>query len=165
MSSVLLILLIFVLAVILVLIYIYGTKNKNQKLLDEMDKKQQDLLVLQLDVQDMMLVLQTYMEESKQDLQAEREKVEYLIHKFEQMAGENPFPEQKEKPAEKEAKPKRQPAKKAAPAKKEEPAQTKQYDKMKELLAQGKTVDEIAQELGLSKGEAKFAERIASQKN
>lgn len=188
-STVLLILLIFGLGALLILVFVHGTKHKNQKLVDEMEKKQQELLVLQVDVQDMLLVMQTYIDESKQGMQSERKKTEELIREFEKMQeaklakiaemtamGEALQEQEAQAPATKEAPPPKKRAKKpsgkisrieehimAIEENTPQPSEEGKYEQAKQMIAEGKTIDQVAKELHLSKGETSFLERLSAQ--
>lgn len=145
---------VFGLCALLVVLFVKGTRGKAELIKQDLEKKEQDLLVLQAEVKDMMMVLESYMYESKENLVSERNKIQYLIDRFELMLEKQKLDQ----------------SEKAVPAAQEEEqrqelvADKQRYEEVVKLKQQGMSIDQIAEQLGVSKGATNFILEISAKK-
>lgn len=148
---------IFVLMAILVYIWTKASKGKLDERIRLLEDKQREIIVLQNDTKEAIMVFETYMYETKENLENERQKIEYLISKFEDMLEEQKERESLEAAA---AKPEavvdisfdnHNPGEKE-----EEQDKGDLYDEISKLSKKGYSIDDIVKKLGISKGEANF---------
>ena len=146
---------IFVLVALLVYIWTKASKSKLDERIRMLEDKQREIIVLQNDTKEAIMVFETYMYEAKENLENERQKIQYLIDKFEDMLEEQKEIDKKEtvasppevivdissdKQVEKE----------------EDNKKGDLYDEISKLSKKGYSIDEIVKKLGISKGEANF---------
>lgn len=146
---------IFLLIATLVYIWTKASKGKLDERIKLLEEKQREIIVLQNDTKDAITVFETYMYETRENLETERQKIEYLISKFEDM-----LEEQKEREAKESVI--TQPevivdiSSERLPEKDEDAGKGDLYDEISKLSKKGYSIDEIVKKLGISKGEANF---------
>lgn len=146
---------VFLLLAILVYIWTKASKGKLDDRIRTLEDKQREIIVLQNDTKEAIMVFETYMYETKENLETERKKIEYLIEKFEDMLEEQEASGgAKQEQAGAEAEPYS-----VTIENNSEPEDTDKgdlYDEIRKLSKKGYSLDEIVKKLGISKGEAKF---------
>ncbi len=146
---------VFLLLAILVYIWTKASKGKLDDRIRTLEDKQREIIVLQNDTKEAIMVFETYMYETKENLETERKKIEYLIEKFEDMLEEQEASGgAKQEQVGAEAEPYS-----VTIENNSEPEDTDKgdlYDEIRKLSKKGYSLDEIVKKLGISKGEAKF---------
>ena len=146
---------VFLLLAILVYIWTKASKGKLDDRIRTLEDKQREIIVLQNDTKEAIMVYETYMYETKENLETERKKIEYLIEKFEDMLEEQEASGvAKQEQVGAEAEPYS-----VTIENNSEPEDTDKgdlYDEIRKLSKKGYSLDEIVKKLGISKGEAKF---------
>lgn len=146
---------VFLLLAILVYIWTKASKGKLDDRIRTLEDKQREIIVLQNDTKEAIMVFETYMYETKENLETERKKIEYLIEKFEDMLEEQEASGgANQEQAGAEAEPYS-----VTIENNSEPEDTDKgdlYDEIRKLSKKGYSLDEIVKKLGISKGEAKF---------
>lgn len=148
----------YIFALIAMLIYIWtkASKGKLDERIRQLEEKQRELIVLQNDTKDAIMVFETYMYETKENLETERSKIEYLISKFEDMLAERQDLEEKDEASNVQSETLAETTKKSPAEKKEEKNKDDLYEEISKLSKKGYSLDEIVKKLGISKGEANF---------
>ena len=146
---------VFLLLAILVYIWTKASKGKLDDRIRTLEDKQREIIVLQNDTKEAIMVFETYMYETKENLETERKKIEYLIEKFEDMLEEQEASGgAKQEQVGAEAEPYS-----VTIENNSEPEDTDKgdlYDEIRKLSKKGYSLDEIVKKLVISKGEAKF---------
>lgn len=146
---------VFVLASILVFIWTKASRGKLDERINLLEDKQRELIVLQNDTKDAIMVFETHIYEAKEDLEKEREKIQFLIDQFEDMLDKNNTI--------------MQPVTQKNPGavvdiskdyigreSEEETDKGNLYEQISKLTKKGYSIDDIVKKLGISKGEANF---------
>lgn len=146
---------VFILAAALVYIWTKASKGKLDERIKLLEEKQRELIVLQNDTKEAIMVFETYMYEAKENLDTEREKIQFLIDKFEDMLAqkdeivlESTIKAAPEVQVEISGAAMEQP--------KEDVEKGDLYSEIDKLSKKGYSIDEIVKKLGISKGEANF---------
>lgn len=146
---------IFVLVAMLIYIWTKASKGKLDERIRQLEEKQREIIVLQNDTKDAIVVFETYMYETKENLENERKKIEYLISKFEDMLDEQKQLEKRENAT---VSPEVIVDISSEKLVENEEGNDKGdlYDEISKLSKKGYSLDEIVKKLGISKGEANF---------
>lgn len=147
---------IFILIGMLIYIWTKASKGKLDERIRQLEEKQRELIVLQNDTKDAIMVFETYMYETKEKLEAERSKIEYLIDKFEDMLDKRQALDENAISANVKADIAKEDDNEQADRNNEEIDKSELYDEVKRLSEKGYGLDEIVKKLGISKGEANF---------
>ena len=141
---------VFLLLAILVYIWTKASKGKLDDRIRTLEDKQREIIVLQNDTKEAIMVFETYMYETKENLETERKKIEYLIEKFEDMLEEQEASGgAKQEQVGAEAEPYS-----VTIENNSEPEDTDKgdlYDEIRKLSKKGYSLDEIVKKLGISK--------------
>lgn len=145
---------IFGLAAMLVFLFIRGSKKNKLEDTQGQDEREQKIMMLYFEVEDMINALKEYVEVSKERIQADIDRIETDMQAVKLLLNHMPSDQQHEKKA-------------AEPMPEQEVQMEPTKDNMETLRqqvilmsSQGESVEQIAQKLGLSKGEVAFMVKL-----
>lgn len=148
-----------VLIVLFIILRARAQRKKDMMTAKEYEAKEEKLMLLYFEVEDMINGLKEYVENARQVLSLEYDRVQAqaqglrIVQQVQQMPAAQPEPEPE--PAEPEPEPEPE------EPEPEQPTKKNLYDLAADMIRQGRSPAQIAEELNLSRSEVAIIERLA----